>query len=265
MIRSFGKTKSRCIDIHAHLAAPGAKPSKEELSRIIRLANYHAINRVVLLGNIISTGGPNPSIDDIVNINSNTLEATQLHPEFFTGFCYLNPSHPPSFIQDEIDRCVRKGGMKGIKLWIAVKATDKRLDVIMESARKENIPVLHHAWYKQTSYGFNESNPAELADLAKRHSKVTIIMAHLTGCGHRGVLDIIDYPNVILDTSGGLPESGLVEFAVNRLGAKRVIYGSDWPIRDFGVQVGRVQSADLTSEERDLIFYKNAQRILDLN
>jgi predicted TIM-barrel fold metal-dependent hydrolase len=54
----------------------------------------------------------------------------------------------------------------------------------------------------------------------------------------------------------------MVEYAVRRLGPERVIFGSDWPIRDFGTQVGRVLGARLTSEERELIFRGNAARLL---
>jgi predicted TIM-barrel fold metal-dependent hydrolase len=87
-------------------------------------------------------------------------------------------------------------------------------------------------------------------------------MAHLNGCGERGVLDILDTTNVFVDTSGGQPEAGVLEFAVARLGAKRILFGSDWPIRDFGVQVGRILGAELTKTERDMIFSGNARRIL---
>ena len=47
-------------------------------------------------------------------------------------------------------------------------------------------------------------------------------MAHLTGCETRGVLAIKDLPNVFLDTSGGPPVEGLVEYAVDQLGPDRV-------------------------------------------
>src|SRR5205823_2369989 len=112
------------IDIHTHLFAPGPIPSRDEMHAMIRLAQHHGIDRVVALSNLVC-GGPTPSIEEIQTFNTNTLNAMAAHPEFFIGFCYLNPEHPPRFLLDEIERCVVKGDMKGIKLWIAVKATDK--------------------------------------------------------------------------------------------------------------------------------------------
>ena len=54
-----------------------------------------------------------------------------------------------------------------------------------------------------------------MADLAGRHPGVTIIMAHLSGAGVRGVLDVLPCKNVCIDTSGGQPLAGLVEYAVD--------------------------------------------------
>ena len=255
------------IDIHTHLEYAGPDPTDAEMATMIRLAQRNGVMHAIALGNLISVGGWYPQPEHITTINSNTLNAMKRHPEFFTGFCYVNPGHPTDFTLGEIERCVVRGGMKGLKFWIAVKATDKRHDPILRRVEELNIPILYHAWYKQTPSDepTGESTPAEVADLARRFPNVTIIMAHLTGDGARGVLDIVDCPNVLIDTSGGQPEAALVEYAVRQLGAERVIYGSDWPIRDFGTQVGRVLGAALTPEQLRLILHDNAVRVLRFN
>ena len=254
--------RRRAIGVHTHLNTPGPEPSEEELERAIRTARYYGFERLVLLGNLTAMGGPDPSMADVAAINSHTLRAMARYPETYIGFCYVNPAHPVSFLRDEIDRCVVQGGMKGLKLWIAVKATDPRLEPVMEAAAELQIPVLHHAWYKQTVFIYNESTPAEIAELARRFPEVPIVMAHLTGCGARGVLDVADRPNVYVDTSGGQPESGILEYAVGQLGPDRVLYGSDWPLRDFGVQIGRVRDADLPADVLERLLWRNAARLL---
>lgn len=257
-------TKPRAIDIHIHLGTPGPVPSDEELRRCVAEARRHGIERIVLLGNVTAMGGANPTPEDISALNTHTLGVLERYPDVFIGFCYLNPSHDDAFNQAEIERCLANGPMTGIKLWIAVKATDSRLDPIMAAARRLGAPVLHHAWYKATVFAFNESTPAEVAELGRRHPDVTLIMAHLGGGGCRGVRDIEDVPNIVIDTSGAQPEAGLVEYAVKRLGVERVVFGSDWPGRDFAVQLGRVYGAPLTPAERQAVLYDNAARILGL-
>jgi uncharacterized protein len=249
------------IDNHIHLNAGGY--DETAVQACLSLMDQAGIDRAVYLM-ALGGGGPDPAEEDIRASNDIGLELLRRHPDRFAGFCYLNPAHDAEFSLAELDRCVAHGPMRGIKLWIAVHADDPRLDPIMRRAAELDVPVLHHAWYKADQFVFNESSPSEIATLARRHPDVTIIMAHLSGCGPRGVLDIRDCPNVLIDTSGGQPVAGLVEYAVDRLGADRVVYGSDWPIRDFAVQRARVDGADLTPEERALIMGGTMARLLKL-
>lgn len=251
------------IDVHVHTQSPGAQFNPREVEDAKRLAAHAGVDRVVYLFNL-GTGGRDPSPDDIRASNDLGMRLVESDPDFFMAFCYLNPSHDPEFSLAEIDRCIVHGNMIGIKLWVSVHASDPRLDPIMRRAAELRIPVLHHAWYKMTKYEFNESNPREIADLARRHPDVTIIMAHLAGVRWRGILDVKPYPNVCVDTSGGQPDAGLVEFAVQELGPERVLFGSDWPLRDFTVQKARVTGSAISQEAKAMILGGNAQRILGL-
>jgi predicted TIM-barrel fold metal-dependent hydrolase len=108
------------------------------------------------------------------------------------------------------------------------------------------------------------SDPEDVATLAARFPDVRIIMAHLTGCGVRGVLAVKAHRNVVVDTSGAAPESGLVEFAVAQLGAQRVLYGSDAPIRDFAVAIARITGSALDAATKRKILHDNAAALLRL-
>jgi predicted TIM-barrel fold metal-dependent hydrolase len=250
------------IDCHVHTRSPGCRYHPDEIAGSIRLAQRAGIEHMIQLHNLVDIGGNEPSQDGVTRSNDLAMQIVAAHPEWYSGFCYLNPAHDPAFLDAEIERCVARGNLCGIKLWISVHATDTRLDPIMRHAAALNVPVLHHAWYKMTGYVYNESTPAEIADLACRHPDVTIVMAHLAGDGCRGVRDVKHCPNVLVDTSGGQPVSDLVEYAVRELGAQRVIYGSDWPIRDYATQKARVTGANIPDAEKELILGGNAARLL---
>jgi hypothetical protein len=83
-------------------------------------------------------------------------------------------------------------------------------------------------------------------------------MAHMTGCGRRGVQDIRTCRNVVVDTSGSQPYDGYLEYTLKALGPDRVLYGSDYPCRDIPVQMGRIQSIDLAPEVREKVLFGNA-------
>jgi predicted TIM-barrel fold metal-dependent hydrolase len=253
------------IDCHTHLKSPGCDYDPAEVEACRRLAARAGIDRVIYLFNLADTGGYDPSPDDVRRSNDLGMRVVTEHPDFFTGFCYLNPAHDPDWSLAEIERCVVHGPLSGIKLWVSVRADDARLEPIMVRAAALGIPVLHHAWYKATGYAYNESNPAQIAGLARRHPEVPIIMAHLGGGGWRGVQDVKGCPNVVVDTSGAQPQAGLVEYAVRELGAGRVVFGSDWPIRDFATQKARVAGANLAPCEIDAILGGNVARLLRLD
>lgn len=245
------------IDIHTHccLGKRDMTPERMEV-----LAKRAGIRRVNLLGDFVIGS----TAEQMVRCNSDTIARVQAQPDFFSGFCYLNPMLDRTLLLEEIDRCV-EAGLIGLKFEVELNCRSDRLDPLMAAAEARGLPVLHHSWYQpgfEARPTLDESTPADLADLARRFPKVTIVMAHLAGVGHRGVLDVAACSNVLVDTSGGPPVAGLVAFAVDVLGAERVIYGSDFPIRNFASQLGRVFGAELTAEQRRLILHDNAVRVL---
>lgn len=250
------------IDCHIHLSAVDGVYDEVEVQQCLALANRAGIDRMVHLF-AMSDAPVDPQEDDLTRSNDIGLELVNNYPDRFDAFCYLNPSLPMEFSLAEIDRCITNGPMVGIKLWISVVADDPRLDPIMVRAAELDVPMLHHAWYKANGFVFNESTPVQIATLARRHPQVPIIMAHLAGVGWRGVRDIADCPNVLVDTSGAQPQADLVNYAVEQLGAERVVFGSDWPIRGFTAQRARVDGARLPDSERDLILGGNMARILE--
>jgi hypothetical protein len=68
-------------------------------------------------------------------------------------------------------------------------------------------------------------------------------------------------PNVWVETSR-LDAGGAIEAAVKHLGVDRVIFGSGSPLRSLGSAVMSVQYAELSEDDRNLIFEGNLKRLL---
>lgn len=151
------------------------------------------------------------------------------------------------------------GSIDGVKLSIQMNARDERLEPLAAYLQEHDIPVLFHSWYKTVNKYRYESDPLDIVDLACRFPELRILMAHLTGCKKRGVQDIKKYENIFIDTSGSQPEDGYLEYAIDELGADRIVFGSDFPGRDIGTQLGRIYSVDMDDEMRNKILYKNAE------
>jgi uncharacterized protein len=254
----------RIIDAHTHPVLFNEGQGQAAADALVARARTFGIERLVALGDVLRHGR-SPTAKQLREINDETAQLLRWHPKVFVGFCYLNPTLGEKAVRQEVERTLALG-FRGLKLELANNARDACMRPLMKLAEQHDLPVLQHSW-SQTNIRERRfhSDPADTAQLAARYPQVRIIMAHLTGCGVRGVLEAKPYDNLVLDTSGGAPEAGLVEFAVEQLGADRVMYGSDWPIRDFPVGVARITGSAVGAADRRKILYDNAREWLRLD
>jgi predicted TIM-barrel fold metal-dependent hydrolase len=102
----------------------------------------------------------------------------------------------------------------------------------------------------------------DLAELAKRHPGAQFICGHSGGDWPLGLRAIRASANVVTETGGSDPTTGLVEMAVRELGAERVLYGSDIGGRGFASQLAKVRGADVPEAAKRLILGENLKRLL---
>lgn len=203
-----------------------------------------------------------PTFEQCVQSNNMVLEMMREDPDLAYGFCYVSQAHGEQAVE-EIRRCVG-AGMVGVKLWVAVKVNDPRTFPIAEEAIRLGVPVLVHSYLRWEEILADESKPDEIAELARRYPELKLIMAHMALRWREGVDSVADCPNIWVDTSGMDPELGSVEYAVEKLGVERVLYGSDAPGRDVLCQIGRVTAADISEADREKILRGNAEKLLGI-
>ena len=149
-----------------------------------------------------------------------------------------------------------------VKLWQATRANDPLNDPVYEACQEHRMPVLLHCFTAYPGSAPGQSTAEDIADVARRYPALVIQMAHLGGDFIRGAEAVAPFPHVLADFSGSYGERGMVDYAVERLGAERVLFGSDMPGSDFYHNLGKVLGADLTDEQRDLVLWRNAERVL---
>lgn len=253
------------IDVHTHPVFMGEGASAGELRALVRRARGLGICRMVALGDVLRYGRL-PTATQVRAINDETRAVVAATGGMFLGFVFLNPRLGARAVEREVARAVEGWGAAGIKLEICNNAADTRwMTPVMTAAARWDLPVLQHSW-SQTNIRERSfhTDPEDTCRLARRHPEVRLIMAHLTGCGRRGVKAARGLRNVWVDTSGGAPEAGLVEYAVEQVGADRVLYGSDAPIRDLPVAIARITGAAIKEEAKRAILYDNARALLRL-
>ena len=128
-------------------------------------------------------------------------------------------------------------------------------------------PVMTHS-------GCPNSLPIDFVPFADGHPDARVLLAHLgNGAGDNGRVDLqvravqaAKHGNLWVDTSSArsiLP--GLVEWAVKEIGAERLLFGSDTPLYHVALQRARIESADLSDDDKRLILRENALKFFNLD
>ncbi|WP_406693779.1 amidohydrolase family protein [Singulisphaera sp. Ch08] len=227
--------------------------------QLIKYADRMGIARICVYMGMNWSFDPSP--EEFRKQNDEVLQALSHWHDRAFGFVYLNPKHVKESLA-ELDRCVRDGPMVGVKLWVAEHANAPALDPIVERATELNAVIFQHTWIKVTGNLPGESTPMDLAALAARHPKATLICGHTGGDWELGIRAVRAERNVAVDLAGGDPVAGITEMAVRELGAERVIYGSDAGGRSFASQLAKVHGADVPDAAKKLILAGNLKRLL---
>ncbi len=260
----------KLIDIHIH-PDPALRPhasGAEMASAMVGLMDRAGVAMCGILGEV------HPGQDAAsVRLGNNYTQATvEARPDRLFGLCFVNPALEAAAVREELDLRLSHPAFRGIKLEVCLNCRDPRLDVVMERAIHYGVPVLHHSWYINlwsvspagVAKQAGRSEPHDVAALAKRFPEARIIMAHMEGCGVRGLLDIAECPNVWVDTSGSQPFSGTLELALEILGPGRILFGSDLYGRGLEAQLGRILGTEMPSPAREAILYHNARALFCL-
>lgn len=256
----------RIWDMHCHLVGQTGSP-RERVKRLITVGQRHGIERLCVHMGL--KFNHDPSAEEMVRQNDQVLEGISGEEERVYGMVYLSPKHIEASLA-EIERCVVRGPMVGIKLWTAVRASEARLDPIIRRATELGLLVIQHTWLKvggspRIPGGANlpgESTPQDLAHLALRHPDASFICIHAGGDWEIGIRSVRDCPNVTVEIAGGDSTTGMVEMAVREVGAERVVFGSDAPGRSFASQLAKVYGAELPPAQQEKILGGNIRRLL---
>ncbi len=206
-------------------------------------------------------GGRMEPIEKIRVENDTILLAMERHPGRIRGFCFVIPG--PDAIA-EIERCL-DAGMIGIKLYNQYRINHPIVRPIIELAVERRVPILEHAGAADPDLKAIQpliSTGIHFAEVNERYPDAIIYHAHMGGGGDweysiRAMRD--GSPNLYVDLSGSNLDYDQVGFAVNEMGAARILFGTDGTMAGC---VGKVIEADITEEERNLIWSGNAARIL---
>ena len=244
----------KVIDMHTHLWQGSYEKDKKDL--LCAMEDYH-IDKIYVSG-LSHFGNPLPEMVEEVNREVGLF--IRAHPDQVGGYVYVSPEHENAV--DVLRRGIEDQGMDGIKLWLATFCDDACVDPIVKWSIRYKVPILIHAFHKVGERLTNESTGEHVARLAERYPEAKLIMAHLGGNCYHGLPAICDYPNVWVDYSGSLFRGDELSYAIELLGADRIVHGSDMP-GVYLVNLGLALEQAAGESDREKIFHKNVDELFD--
>ena len=256
------------IDAHAHFFHAASGRSDWEAVNAARLRAGERIGIWYHVASVLGSWGFSspvyfPSPRDLSAGNDAMLEISAAHPDRVRAYVTVNPNFT-SHALAEIDRCAARGAV-GIKLAASRRASDPLLDPVCEAAARYGLPILHHVWQHRTREWPSQeiSDGLDLAELAVRHPAVPFILAHIGGGGDymHTVPAIAGVPNIYADLSGSGVDRGMLDEAMLRLGAGRLIWGSDVTMETGLAKLMGFEAIRLSAGDVSRIRAGNAVRI----
>lgn len=201
--------------------------------------------------------------------NVNSFAISMANDGFFSPLGSLHPDSEQ--MESELDR-LAAAGIGGIKLhpdYVGILLTDPRFDRIFSLAEERGFFVVAHAGLDPISPELVHATPAMFAAVAKKHKRLSLIVAHMGGyCRATEVLEHLCGTNVYLDTSLSAKrpqERELLLKILHEHPTERLLFATDTPWSNPKKEIAFIEEAGLTSTQQEQIFYKNAVGLLKLS
>lgn len=210
-----------------------------------------------------------PYMREIAESNAYVYEAAHRYPDRILGFGWADPHLGIDRMKDEIKRCIEEYGFYGIKLNGAQNNfyIDGSLSLpLVEYIARMNTVLAFHIG----TDAFEATHPYRLGKIARMYPETRILMVHAGGVGFSDLSNaaiemLAEYPNITAIGSAIRPANVLK--IIQRVGADRLCFGSDFPFNLIHVEVAAYQAlmhSELTEEEQQWVWCGNISRVLNL-
>jgi len=242
------------FDFHARVA-----PETGAVQRLYAAMDRYGIGRAaVAAGGVLPLDTLSAHLVDGGHVetdadNEAVLRAAEASGGRLVPFWFANPYAGPERYAKRAHR------FRGVELSPAVYGLgydDPRTVALVEVAAASGQPVY------TVCVARPGARPADLVALARRFPTVPFVFGHCgcTGVDTDGVARIALQDNIVAEISGCYTVTARV--AVRRLGADRVLFGTEYPLQDPGVELAKLDALGLDGTAREKVAWRNAYRLL---
>jgi uncharacterized protein len=244
-------------DSHGHLGVhvdfPAYKNSPEEMIVVMDHLNIEKLAVTSLLACYNDCPAGNAELDMLL----------RRYPDRFWGYITVNPNPPGEGLQ-QLERWSHFHTPPLIKFHPGLHkypVTGEHYKPLWDYANQTRAIVLVHTWDSDPNCG-----PLLFPSIARAHPKARILLGH-SGVTWRGYMQSIEAaeaaPNLYLELCGSQNHRLILEKCVDRVGAERILFGSDLPFLEASMTLGRVLTARIPDAAKELILRHNFLNLLE--
>jgi predicted TIM-barrel fold metal-dependent hydrolase len=197
----------------------------------------------------------------VSSINRFIAETVIKYPDKMTGLGTLHPDG--ECIENDVEELIALN-LHGVKLHPDIqqfKIDDYRCLKIYELCEKHNLPVLMHTG--DNRYDF--SNPNRLLPVLDIYKNLTVIGAHFGGWSiwEQAANKLSNIDNFYVDCSSSFAylDTDTIKRIIDKYGAEKILFGTDYPMWPLEKEIETLLSLNLSDQEYELIFHKNAEKL----
>jgi hypothetical protein len=240
------------VDVHQH-SGPWPYPGRFKGPEL----NQYYLEKHGFAAAIVSS--TEAVVMDMVAGNAALAEALADYPNLY-GYVTVNANDLAGSCR-EMDRYYATGRFVGAKFHSSYArqpiAAPKSAELVAAIAERGR-PALVHTW------GAGEVRA--LAALARRHPNWSVIMAHSGGAAWREAIEEAGQtPNLYLDFCTSTVERPKIQRALQALGPRQVVFGTDATLFDPAYMLGVFQEVEMDEADREWVMGRNAVGLFDLD
>jgi uncharacterized protein len=192
---------------------------------------------------------------DYAVANREVARIVSSRPDRFFGFAFVHSVHDRGRVHKLVRQAVEEFGFVGIKMHRYDAPINRE---VCEAAQAYSLPVLYDV--------MGTVSVCEL--LAEEYPHVNFIIPHLGSFADdwRAQVALIDHlvrhPNIYTDTAG-IRRFDILEQALHRAGARKILFGSDGPWLHPGVELAKVRALGLSGSDETLMLRDNFLRLIE--
>lgn len=244
------------LDCHGHIGFhpdfPVYKADPAEMIAVMDLLNIEKLAVTSTLACYTDCPRGNAEIDVVL----------RQYPSRFLGYITVNPN-PPGQALAELEKWSHFHHPPLIKLHPGLHkypVFGEHYAPIWDYANEHEAVVLVHTWDSDPNCG-----PLLFASIARAHPRARILLGH-AGVTWRGYLQAMEAaqaaPNIHLDLAGSQHHRLILERCVDRLGAGRILFGSDMPFLEASMTLAHVLTAGIHDAAKEQILRTNFLSLL---